>query len=139
MKVIESRICNTWPGRKGWSSSGEVPECRFLVKRRKEETFEHKEPGQNIGQTGLQHRWVPDIPDNKEGIIPYHIRMTFCTQIDVSKRIRFFCYNLSVTRGNMRRRSRSTEMLPGCRAVVGEVAAALAINRVLLGSNCRAV
>jgi len=39
----------------------------------------------------------------------------------------------------MRRRSRSTEMLPGCRAVVGEVATALAVNRVLLRSDCRAV
>ena len=36
-------------------------------------------------------------------------------------------------------RSRSTEMLPGCRAVVGEVPTALAVPRLLLRVNCCAI
>ena len=39
----------------------------------------------------------------------------------------------------MGRRSRSTEMLPGCRAVVGEVPIALAVHRVLLRVDCCAI
>ena len=53
--------------------------------------------------------------------------------------VRYYRHNLSLTGCNIRWRSRSTEMLPGCRAVVGEVATALAVPRVLLRVDCCAV